>query len=79
MAKTVTVSKAEYEYLQETIKNDGLTIAQLQTQLEQAKEDIRNLLVSDGSYRSCEYCKMDQTKCACCETDAEWRGCLTKA
>lgn len=74
MAKTVTISKSEYEYLKETNKTDGLTIAQLQAQLAQAKEDIKRLLIIGSSRKVCEFCKVPPAECEDCETCAEWRG-----
>ena len=78
MAKTVTISKSEYEYLLESNKTDGLTIAQLQAQLAQATEDIQRLLILCRNYQACEICACDPIVCENCETCAKWRG-LTSA
>ena len=75
MAKTVTISKSEYEYLLESNKTDGLTIAQLQAQLAQAKADIQRLLILGRNYQSCEFCARNPMTCEGCENAAEWRGC----
>lgn len=74
MAKTVTVSQAEYEYMKTVISYDGMTIAKMEVELAQAKEDIRMLLVSNHNQSSCQYCKCDPAMCNDCETEAEWRG-----
>ena len=43
MAKTVTISQAEYEYMQTVIAHDGMIIAKLEVELAQAKEHIHKL------------------------------------
>lgn len=74
MAKHITVSKAEHEYMLEMIANDGLTIAKLEAELAQAKEDIRRLLIIGTSRNVCQFCKITPADCEDCETCAEWRG-----
>ena len=74
MAKTVTISQAEYEYMKTVIGHDGMTIARLEVELAQAKEDIRMLLVSHHNQSGCRYCKCDPAMCNDCEMEAEWRG-----
>ena len=74
-AKTVTISQAEYEYLQTVIAHDGMIIAKFEVELAQAKKDIRQLLIHHTSLGDCEYCAHN---CDCdgkCEQNAEWRGC----
>lgn len=74
MAKTVTISQAEYEYMKTVIVHDGMTLARYEVELAQAKEDIRMLLVSHHNQSSCRYCKCDPAMCNDCEMEAEWRG-----
>lgn len=74
MAKTVTISQAEYEYMQTVIAHDGMTIARLEVELAQAKEDIRSMLIVSTNRGTCEFCKNWPDGCDYCETDAEWRG-----
>jgi hypothetical protein len=73
MAKTVTISQAEYEYMKTVIAHDGMTIARYEVELAQAKEDIKRLLVLGGN-SACEFCKKKPPMCYCCEMEAEWRG-----
>lgn len=75
MAKTVTISLAEHEYMTNVIAHDGMTIARLEAELAQAKEDIKRLLVIGTSRQVCEFCKIPPAECEDCETCAEWRGC----
>ena len=76
MAKTVTISQAEYEYMQTVIAHDGMTIARLEVELAQAKEDIKRMLIVSNTRKTCEYCKKHYCPAGCeeCELDAEWRG-----
>ena len=74
MAKTVTISQAEYEYMKTVIAHDGMTIARFEVELAQAKEDIRDLLVSYHSQHVCKYCACDPASCVDCEQEAQWRG-----
>ena len=77
MGKHITVSKAEHEYMLETIAQDGLTIAKLEAELAQAKEDIKRLLVLGSDWNTCQFCKNNSLLCDCasdCENEAEWRG-----
>lgn len=74
MAKHITVSKAEHEYMLEVIANDGMTIARLEAELAQAKEDIKRLLVTTNAHEVCEICKCNPALCHNCEVQAEWRG-----
>lgn len=74
MAKTVTISQAEYEYMKTVIGHDGMTIARLEVELAQAKEDIKRLLVTTNAHEVCEMCKFDPSLCSNCESQAEWRG-----
>lgn len=74
MAKTVTISQAEYEYMKTVIAHDGMTIARFEVELAQAKEDIKRLLVISNNQRSCGYCNKYPGMCDLCENDAEWRG-----
>ena len=73
MAKHVTISQAEYEYMQTVIQHDGMIIARMEVELAQAKEDIKRLLVLGGN-SACEFCKGKPPMCDCCENEAEWRG-----
>ena len=75
MAKTVTISKAEYEYMQTVIAQDGMTLARLEVELAQAKRDIRRLLTVANSTLACKYCSHDPETCGgVCEITADWRG-----
>jgi len=74
MAKTVTISQAEYEYMKTVIAHDGMTIARFEVELAQAKEDIRSLLISHSSQNVCQYCACDPASCTECELEATWRG-----
>lgn len=74
MAKTVTISQAEYEYMKTVIAHDGMTIARFEVELAQAKEDIKRLLIVGSSRKVCEFCKIPPAECKDCETCAEWRG-----
>ncbi len=74
MAKTVTISQAEYEYMKTVIAHDGMTIARFEVELAQAKEDIRSLLISHQSQHVCKYCACDPASCTECELEAQWRG-----
>ena len=74
MAKMVTISKAEHEYMLEMIAHDGMTIAKLEAELAQAKEDIKRLLIIANKINACEMCKCNPAKCERCENEAEWRG-----
>lgn len=74
MAKIVTVSKAEHEMLIAAYSQDGLTIAKLEEELKQAKEDIKRLLIISPTMSVCDFCKCDPATCVGCETQAEWRG-----
>lgn len=76
MAKHITVSKAEHEYMIETIAQDGMIIARLEAELAQAKEDIKRMLIVSQTRQTCEFCKMIRCPAGCeeCELDAEWRG-----
>lgn len=74
MAKTVTISQAEYEYMKTVIAHDGMTIARFEVELAQAREDIRSLLISHSSQHVCKYCACDPAKCTDCEQEAVWRG-----
>lgn len=74
MAKMITVSKAEHEMLIAAYAQDGLTIAKLEAELKQAKEDIRRLLVTTNAHEVCEMCKCNPALCDNCEQQAEWRG-----
>ena len=76
MAKNVTISQAEYEYMKTVIGHDGMTIARLEVELAQAKEDIKRLLIIGKTPLICEFCKKvhDGVECGECELDAEWRG-----
>ena len=76
MAKMIQVSKAEHEMLVAAYAQDGLTIAKLEAELKQAKEDIKRLLVISQTRQTCEYCKKHFCPAGCedCEIDAEWRG-----
>lgn len=74
MAKTVTISQAEYEYMKTVIGHDGMTIARLEVELAQAKETIKRLLVISNNQLACAHCKQWPGMCDCCENDAEWRG-----
>lgn len=76
MAKTVEVSQAEYEYMQTVIAHDGMTIARLEVELAQAKEDIKRMLIVSNTSQTCEYCKKHYCPAGCeeCELEAEWRG-----
>lgn len=74
MAKTVTISQAEYEYMKTVIAHDGMTIARFEVELAQAKEDIKSLLIAGTGLSACKFCKTPPDKCEDCETCAEWRG-----
>lgn len=74
MAKMITVSKAEHEMLIAAYAQDGLTIAKLEAELKQAKEDIKRLLIVANNINACEICKCNPAKCERCENEAEWRG-----
>lgn len=74
MAKTVTISQAEYEYMKTVIAHDGMTLARYEVELAQAKEDIRALLISGTSQNVCKYCACDPASCVDCEQEAQWRG-----
>lgn len=74
MAKTVTISQAEYEYMKTVIAQDGMIIARFEVELAQAKEDIKRLLILGRNYQACEFCAHDPMDCEDCETCAEWRG-----
>lgn len=70
----ITVSKAEHEMLVAAYAQDGLTIAKLEAELKQAKEDIKRLLVIGSNRQVCEFCKINPAYCENCEKQAEWRG-----
>ena len=74
MAKTVTISLAEHEYMTNVIAHDGMTIARLEAELAQAKEDIKQMLFTSDSVRLCDFCKQNYATCRDCELQAEWRG-----
>ena len=76
MAKMIEVSKAEHEMLVAAYAQDGLTIAKLEAELKQAKEDIKRMLIVSRTRMTCEFCKKLHTgeECEECENDAEWRG-----
>lgn len=74
MAKTVTISQAEYEYMKTVIAHDGMIIARYEVELAQAKEDIRQLLVISTNHKVCDFCKRDPVECQNCEECAEWHG-----
>lgn len=74
MAKTVTISQAEYEYMKTVIAHDGMTIARFEVELAQAKEDIKRLLVIANNPLACDMCGTDPKWCDCCELCAKWRG-----
>lgn len=74
MAKEVTVSKAEYEYLLETVRKDGLTIAKLEAELARAKSAIKRLLVLSSGLLVCDFCEQEPGFCSGCEQDAVWNG-----
>ena len=74
MAKMIQVSKAEHEMLVAAYAQDGLTIAKLEAELKQAKEDIKRLLVISMDQMACEFCKCKPWECDGCEQNAEWRG-----
>lgn len=76
MAKTVTISQAEYEYMKTVIAHDGMTLARYEVELAQAKEDIKRLLIVGTTRKVCEFCKMNYQHgdCSECEDCAEWRG-----
>ena len=74
MAKTVTISQAEYEYMQTVIAHDGMILAKLEAELAQANEDIRALLIQHTSQNVCEYCVCEPDSCHDCELEAQWRG-----
>lgn len=74
MAKMVTVSKAEHEMLIAAYSQDGLTIAKLEEELKQAKEDIKQMLVISNNRFLCDFCKCNPVLCENCEKQAEWRG-----
>ena len=74
MAKNVTISQAEYEYMKTVIAHDGMTMARMEAELAQAKEDIRRMLIISSSTCMCEFCKHDYAQCDSCESQAEWRG-----
>ena len=78
MAKTVTISQAEYEYMKTVIAHDGMTLARYEVELAQAKEDIKRLLIVGTTRKVCEFCKMhyQHVDCSECEENAEWRGCV---
>ena len=74
MSKMITVSKAEHEMLVAAYAHDSITIAMLEAELKQAKEDIRWLLIVANNHAVCDYCKCDPAMCDNCEKQAEWRG-----
>ncbi len=74
MMKMIKVSKAEHEMLVAAYSQDGLTIAKLEAELKQAKEDIRQMLILSKDAGMCEFCKHDYAACHNCELNAEWRG-----
>lgn len=74
MMKLIKVSKAEHEMLVAAYAHDGLTIALLEAELKQAKEDIRQMLILSKNAGMCEFCKRDYASCNNCELNAEWRG-----
>lgn len=74
MTKMIKVSKAEHEMLVAAYAHDGLTIALLEAELKQAKEDIRQMLILSKNAGMCEFCKHDYASCNNCELNAEWRG-----
>lgn len=78
MAKNITISQAEYEYMKTVIAHDGMTIARLEAELAQAKEDIKRMLIVSNTRMTCEFCKMVSCPAGCedCEYDAEWRGLM---
>lgn len=74
MAKEVTISQAEYEYLLETVRKDGLTIATLEAELARAKRAIRRLMILSGGLSACGLCECRPELCNGCEQDAAWNG-----
>jgi hypothetical protein len=75
MAKMITVSKAEHEMLVAAYAQDGMTIAKLEAELKQAKEDIKRLLEVGTGHLVCDFCKCKPESCGGdCELNAEWRG-----
>lgn len=74
MAKDVTISKAEYEYLLETVRKDGLTIAKLDAELARAKSAIKRLLILSSGLLACDFCEHEPGFCCGCEQDAAWNG-----
>lgn len=74
MAKHITVTQAEYEYMKTVIQQDGMIMARFEVELAQAKEDIKRLLLIASNQGACEYCKCNPAKCNGCEECAEWRG-----
>lgn len=74
MAKMIEVSKAEHEMLVAAYSQDGLTIAKLEAELAQAKEDIRQMLNAEFIDDLCKFCRGHAKGCCDCKKDAEWRG-----
>ncbi len=75
MAKTVTISLAEHEYMTNVIAHDGMTIARLEAELTKAKMAIRRLLTVANSNLACELCSHNPETCGgVCELTADWNG-----
>lgn len=75
MAKMIEVSKAEYEMLIAAYAQDGIEIARLEEELENAKRAIRRLLAIANSKYACELCnKIPETCDGICELSADWNG-----
>ena len=53
MAKHVTITLAEYEYMQTVIQQDGMIMARFEVELAQAREDIRRLLLIASNQGAC--------------------------
>ena len=52
MAKTVTISAAEYEYMQTVIAHDGMIIAKLESEIARLKKELGHEQVQSEEDRS---------------------------
>ena len=52
MAKTVTISMAEYEYMQTVIAHDGMIIAKLESEIARLKKELGHEQVQSQEDRS---------------------------
>ena len=52
MAKTVTISKAEYEYMQTVIAHDGMIIAKMEAEIAKLRKELGHEQVQSEEDRS---------------------------